>query len=288
LSLANYRLAVLVTVYFAEENGHRIDLDPPEAVRKLVGDVVDGDADVAVVRVWVQERLGPGDTRPPVEAAPEPITLPTADELVRTYLAEVDRHPLVTAEEETELAEQVEAGREARLRLDQGEVSDALQDAADRADRAERQLVQSHLRLVVSIARRYEAAGLSLLDLIQEGNVGLLHAVAKFDWRKGFKFSTYATWWIRQAITRAIADRSRRTPEGKISMPVGPGADRPLKIDDLLSGLTAEERAIVRLRFGLDRTQPRTLEETSAEIELPIDRVRELEQAALAKIRRRV
>ena len=109
------------------------------------------------------------------------------DDPVRMYLKEIGRVPLLTAEEEISLAHRIEAGD----------------------DEARRQLVEANLRLVVSIAKRYVGRGMLFLDLIQEGNLGLMKAVEKFDYRKGFKFSTYATWWIRQAITRAIADQAR-------------------------------------------------------------------------------
>src|SRR5690606_10038277 len=109
------------------------------------------------------------------------------DDPVRMYLKEIGRVPLLTADEEIELAERIEQGDE----------------------EAKRMLAEANLRLVVSIAKRYVGRGMLFLDLIQEGNLGLLKAVEKFDYRKGFKFSTYATWWIRQAITRAIADQAR-------------------------------------------------------------------------------
>ena len=109
------------------------------------------------------------------------------DDPVRMYLKEIGRVPLLSAEEEISLATRIEAGD----------------------DEARRQLVEANLRLVVSIAKRYVGRGMLFLDLIQEGNLGLMKAVEKFDYRKGFKFSTYATWWIRQAITRAIADQAR-------------------------------------------------------------------------------
>jgi RNA polymerase sigma factor (sigma-70 family) len=135
-------------------------------------------------------------------------------ELLRRYLDEIGAHPLLTSADEEALGRALEAGREAAAELDaaarpgprrRAELETTLADAAE----ARRRFIQANLRLVVSVARRYESSGLALLDLIQEGNLGLMRAVEKFDHRRGFKFSTYATWWIRQAIGRAIADSSR-------------------------------------------------------------------------------
>ncbi|MGI8939886.1 MAG: sigma-70 family RNA polymerase sigma factor, partial [Iamia sp.] len=133
------------------------------------------------------------------------------EDLVRLYLTDIGQYPLLTKADEVRLAQAIEAGAEARTKLDSGDkVTPAkkreLRRTARDGEGAERTFVQSNLRLVVSIAKKYQASGLPLLDLIQEGNLGLMHAVEKFDWRKGFKFSTYATWWIRQAITRGIAN----------------------------------------------------------------------------------
>ncbi|MGH8952092.1 MAG: sigma-70 family RNA polymerase sigma factor [Acidimicrobiia bacterium] len=135
----------------------------------------------------------------------------TSDSLSQ-YLAGIGEHQLLTAEDEVRLAQAMEAGIEARSRLDAG-VKDSverarLQRAVRDGVRARHEFIEANLRLVVSNARMYAGAKVEMLDLIQEGNLGLIRAVEKFDWRKGFKFSTYATWWIRQALQRARADQS--------------------------------------------------------------------------------
>lgn len=155
---------------------------------------------------------------------------------VRQYLREIGRVPLLAAEEEVELAKQYEKANK----------------------RAKDKLTESNLRLVVSIAKKYIGRGLSLLDLIQEGNQGLIRAVEKYDWRKGFKFSTYATWWIRQAITRAIADQART-----IRIPV-----------HMVETINKLYRTSRRLMQELGR-EP-TAEEIGGELEIDADRVREI------------
>ncbi|MFF2651858.1 RNA polymerase sigma factor RpoD/SigA [Streptomyces sp. NPDC058045] len=140
-------------------------------------------------------------------------------DLVGMYLDEIARTPLLDAAKEVELSQTIEAGVYAQRILDGVEESQAAErsDAShaeltalvEASERAKDVFIRSNLRLVVAVARRYPRSGLPLLDLIQEGNAGLVRAVEKFDYRKGFKFSTYATWWIRQAITRSIADQSR-------------------------------------------------------------------------------
>lgn len=134
-------------------------------------------------------------------------------DLVSQYLEEISRYSLLTADEEVLLAQAIEAGRSARTRLETDEVRSKaeraeLERAVRAGERARGRFIESNLRLVVSNARRYVGDGLSMLDLIQEGNLGLITAVERFDWRKGFKFSTYATWWIRQAMQRARATLS--------------------------------------------------------------------------------
>ncbi len=129
------------------------------------------------------------------------------------YLRDISRIPLLTAEEEVELAQAIERGAAAAWQLEHSELSPEevarLQQQVQEGARARQRLMEANLRLVVSVAARYQGRGLPLLDLIQEGNIGLSRGVDKFDWRRGFKFSTYAYWWIRQAITRAIADQAR-------------------------------------------------------------------------------
>src|SRR6266536_2111693 len=142
-----------------------------------------------------------------------PLGTDDADDL-RLYLEAAAREPLLTKEEEVELAMTIERGKDAEERLRAGRlrseksIAKARQDVR-RAEAARQRFIMANLRLVVYVARKYQGQGLPLLDLIQEGNIGLMRAVELFDWRRGFKFSTYATWWIRQGITRAIADRSR-------------------------------------------------------------------------------
>jgi RNA polymerase sigma factor (sigma-70 family) len=287
------------------------------------------------------------------------------EDLVRSYLSDIGRHRLLTKEDETRLAQAAEAGRKARAELRaERDCSPArvreLRRVVLSGERAQQTFVQSNLRLVVSIAKKYQASGLPLLDLIQEGNLGLMHAVEKFDWRKGFKFSTYATWWIRQAITRGIANGghtirlpvhasdllnqvtkarvrlearlSRRPSVFELAADLDVSADRiveilrhaatpaslsePLRHDDdaelgdlledvgavspseaaeaallpgqvakMLLGLDDREREIIRLRFGLDRGEPRTLEEVGVRFSLTRERIRQIEARAMSKLR---
>jgi RNA polymerase primary sigma factor len=190
-------------------------------------------------------------------------------DLFRLYLDEIGRHPLLTAEDETHLAQAYEAGVDAELKLADTDPDDpareALEQLAERGEWARRTMIESNLRLVVSIARRFSATGLPLGDLVQEGNLGLLRAVEKFDWRKGFKFSTYATWWIRQAIARGAADR-------------GPRAIRlPVHVDEQVGRL---RRTQTRLHERLGR-EP-TDAELAAELEVPVDKVERLQDTAQA------
>jgi RNA polymerase primary sigma factor len=133
-----------------------------------------------------------------------------SDETVRQYLDGIGTYDLLTADDEVELAKAIETGRRAEADLDGGaQPTPELEAAVEAGILARRAFIQANLRLVVSIAKRYQHSGLPFLDLVQEGNLGLIRAVEKFEHRKGFKFSTYATWWIRQAISRSIADKSR-------------------------------------------------------------------------------
>jgi RNA polymerase primary sigma factor len=290
---------------------------------------------------------------------------------VRMYLKEIGKVPLLTAEQEVTLAKRIEAGLDASEKLagvdadgQPVEISETQRSSLFAVKRdgelARRQLTEANLRLVVSIAKRYVGRGMALLDLIQEGNLGLIRAVEKFDYTKGFKFSTYATWWIRQAITRAIADQARtiripvhmvetmnkvlrisrqmlqelgREPSveeiaAKVEMtpdkvreiqriaqepvsletPVGEEDDSRLgdfvedpnviapataaarallseAIEEALQELNDRERAVVRLRFGLDDGQIRTLEEVGKEFGVTRERIRQIESKTLAKLR---
>jgi RNA polymerase primary sigma factor len=163
----------------------------------------------------------------PAPLSPEPDDLDETDDepqeqagdagisadLVRAYLKEIGRTPLLTAAQEVELSQRIEAGLFAQHKLMESRVPRSqrqdLEWLVKDGEQAKRHLLEANLRLVVSIAKRYLGRGMLFLDLIQEGNVGLIRAVEKFDYTKGFKFSTYATWWIRQAITRAMADQGR-------------------------------------------------------------------------------
>ena len=266
---------------------------------------------------------------------PEAINI---DDPVRMYLKEIGKVPLLTADEEVAIAKRMEAGDES----------------------PKRELAEANLRLVVSIAKRYVGRGMLFLDLIQEGNLGLIKAVEKFDYTKGYKFSTYATWWIRQAITRAIADQARTiripvhmvetinklirisrqllqeygrepTPEEiaramgiseakvreiikiaqepvSLETPIGEEEDSHLGdfiqdedapapaeaasnalmkelLWEVLDTLTPREAKVLRLRFGLDDGNPRTLEEVGKEFHVTRERIRQIEAKALRKLR---
>ena len=311
------------------------------------------------------------------EAAPEiddiDLSMPegiSIDDPVRMYLKEIGKVPLLSADEEINIAMRMEKGDEAKQMLESGINADGkpltdeekkqCQAAIDDGTQAKRLLAEANLRLVVSIAKRYVGRGMLFLDLIQEGNLGLIKAVEKFDYRKGYKFSTYATWWIRQAITRAIADQARTiripvhmvetinklirvsrqllqeygrepTPEEiakamgiseakvreiikiaqepvSLETPIGeeedshlgdfiPDDDAPAPAEaashalmreqlwDVLNTLTPREEKVLRLRFGLDDGNQRTLEEVGREFKVTRERIRQIEAKALRKLR---
>ena len=190
------------------------------------------------------------------------------DDPVRMYLKEIGKVPLLTADQEVELATVMSAGREAQERLAQAEQEGAdpipedelaeLKKQVKAGEKAKQQLAEANLRLVVSIAKRYVGRGMLFLDLIQEGNLGLIKAVEKFDYTKGYKFSTYATWWIRQAITRAIADQART-----IRIPV--------HMVETINKVIRVSRQLLQ-SLGHDPSP----EEISAEMGMPVDKVREI------------
>lgn len=183
---------------------------------------------------------------------------------VRMYLKEIGKVPLLSAEEEIELAQKMEAGEMAKSRLEEAgddlddEAKKELQKLVAQGDYAKKKLAEANLRLVVSIAKRYVGRGMLFLDLIQEGNLGLIKAVEKFDYRKGYKFSTYATWWIRQAITRAIADQART-----IRIPV--------HMVETINKLIRVSRQLLQ-ELGREPTP----EEIAEEMDIPVERVREI------------
>ena len=230
---------------------------PPEAFEQVIGSLREQDI---VIREDSNDVLA--------------ATALTNDELVhvsdpvRMYLQEIGRFPLLTPQQEVELAMQMESGVRAddRLGVEAESLTTAervfLARSSRQADRARKRLVEANLRLVVSIAKKYVGRGLSLLDLIQEGNLGLIRAVEKFDYRKGFKFSTYATWWIRQAVTRALADQART-----IRVPV--------HMVETISKLARAQRTLVQ-----DLGREPTIEEIAIEMEIEPDRVSELRRIA--------
>ncbi|MGB6886817.1 MAG: sigma-70 family RNA polymerase sigma factor [Mycobacterium sp.] len=289
---------------------------------------------------------------------------PAAD-LVRVYLNGIGKTALLSAEDEVQLAKRIEAGLYAQhLLATRKRMSDnrknVLSVVAEDGRAARSHLLEANLRLVVSLAKRYTGRGMPLLDLIQEGNLGLIRAMEKFDYTKGFKFSTYATWWIRQAITRGMADQSRTIrlpvhlveqvnklarikremhqtlgreateeelaeesgiPAERINdllehsrdpvsldMPVGADEEAPLgdfiedseamsaentviaellhtDIRHVLATLDEREQQVIRLRFGLDDGQPRTLDQIGKMFGLSRERVRQIEREVMIKLR---
>jgi RNA polymerase primary sigma factor len=215
-----------------------------------------------------------------VEAGPDDLDLPrrgddqgrrsSTSDLVRIYLREIGKVPLLTAHEEVELAKAIEAGLFSREVMqggcapchELGASAMELVTIAEEGTRARQRLIEANLRLVVSIAKRYIGRGLVFLDLIQEGNLGLIRAVEKFDYTKGYKFSTYATWWIRQAITRAIADQARtiRIPVHMVE--------------------TINKLARVQRQLHQDLGREPTTEELARELGLTVGRVAEIQRIA--------
>ena len=179
---------------------------------------------------------------PPPPPTPQPIVQETTTDALQLFLRDAGRHPLLTAAQEVELAKRIERGE----------------------GQAKQTMIQSNLRLVVSIAKNYRNQGLPFLDLIQEGTLGLIRAVEKFDWRRGYKFSTYATWWIRQAVARALADKART-----IRMPV--------HIVERMQKLNRAERTLWT-QLGREPS----LEEIAEEANLPIAQAHEVKAAARA------
>ena len=220
----------------------------------------------------------PDDADPPLEAmediSEEEIVDPNSmvdsfgtDDPVRMYLKEIGKVNLLSSDEEIELAQAMDAGNAAKEQLAElqaageeipAEVQAELDKAIKKGERAKQRLAEANLRLVVSIAKRYVGRGMQFLDLIQEGNLGLIKAVEKFDYTKGYKFSTYATWWIRQAITRAIADQART-----IRIPV--------HMVETINKVIRVSRQLLQ-ELGHDPTP----EEIAEEMSMPVERVREI------------
>ena len=218
--------------------------------------------------VMDRQQPRPGRARVSSYSSPDHAGGAAADP-VHTYLKEIGKVPLLTGELEVELAKRIEAGTAAAEELAQHEdgqhklSSDArtkVQRQVRRGQRAKEALIEANLRLVVSIAKRYRNRGLAFLDLIQEGNLGLMRAVEKFDYTKGFKFSTYATWWIRQAITRALADQGRT-----IRIPV--------HMVETINKVVRVQRQLLQ-----ERGREPTVEEIASRVEFPIERVREIQR----------
>ena len=252
-----------------EEN----DLDDVEAAAESV------DGDLSVESSSLEQELSPIEpAENPTEDDSESIKTPveadfnipdsvSIDDPVRMYLKEIGRVPLLTAEEEKILAKRMELPPAPQKKdyLDEEKYKCAVEEYQKRkedAESAQKELAEANLRLVVSIAKRYVGRGMLFLDLIQEGNLGLIKAVEKFDYHKGYKFSTYATWWIRQAITRAIADQART-----IRIPV--------HMVETINKLIRVSRNLLQ-KNGREPTD----EEIAVELEVPVERVREIKKIA--------
>jgi RNA polymerase primary sigma factor len=175
------------------------------------------------------------------------------DDTIGLYLKEVSRVPLLTAEEEVELAQRIERGRMAREELARGNVSNRrrieLRRLIEDGWAAREHLITANSRLVISVAKKYMGRGVPFLDLIQEGNIGLIRATKKFDYRRGHKFSTYATWWIRQAVTRAIADQGRTI---RVPVHMGDQINKLLRVQHQLTQRLGREPSVDELALSLD------------------------------------
>jgi RNA polymerase primary sigma factor len=233
----------------SEERGSVLQSELNDVLEPLGLDALEVDLlhhELETRQIDVVNDLGDDGEAPAAEAPPEPVPVAisweTTTDALQLFLREAGRHPLLTAPQEVELAKKIEGG-------------DLL---------AKQRMIQSNLRLVVSIAKNYRNQGLPFLDLIQEGTLGLIRAVEKFDWRRGYKFSTYATWWIRQAVARALADKART-----IRMPV-----------HIVERLQKMNRAERNLWATLGR-EP-TLEEIAEEANLPLQQAKEVRAAARA------
>jgi RNA polymerase primary sigma factor len=235
----------------SEERGSLLQSELNEVLEPLNLDPLEVDSvyrELETRQIEIVNDLGEdGEVRPqPQPAAPDPaplqISWETTTDALQLFLREAGRHPLLTAAQEVELAKKIERGDM----------------------QAKQRMIQSNLRLVVSIAKNYRNQGLPFLDLIQEGTLGLIRAVEKFDWRRGYKFSTYATWWIRQAVARALADKART-----IRMPV-----------HIVERMQKMNRAERHLWASLGR-EP-TLEEIADEANLPLQQAKEVKAAARA------
>src|SRR6266513_1244422 len=233
---------LLELVEAAEQTGSLRYADLVEVLELLRLDPLETDA---VYRGLEQKGIEVLEPQPEQQAPPpppQPVAHETTTDALQLFLRDAGRHPLLTAAQEVELAKRVERGD--------------LQ--------AKQQMIQSNLRLVVSIAKHYRNQGLPFLDLIQEGTLGLIRGVEKFDWRRGYKFSTYATWWIRQAVARALADKART-----IRMPV--------HIVERMQKMNRAERTL-----WMELGREPTLDEIAEEASLPIEQAREVKAAARA------
>ena len=228
---------------------------------------------VRVIEALEEEGVGFADIEPPIHLQQHVYDLTgiESDDTVSLYLREVGNIPLLTAEQEVDLARRIERAKGAGEQLAEGMGREADEGRALRAcvfdgEAARHHLTKANSRLVIAMAKKYMNQGVPFLDLIQEGNLGLMKAVEKFDWRRGYKFSTYATWWVRQAITRAIADQGRT-----IRVPVH---------------MSDRIRRLFQVSRQLEQTLGRepSLEELAAELELPSSKVQWMMRIARAPL----